>query len=66
MRTIASCVIGLVQQSALRVRLQILAYDGRLVGVDAVPRNEGLAVDAYKDQATPLACFVSSERLPAN
>jgi hypothetical protein len=50
-RTIPRGVVRLEARSALRVSVQIIPYDRRLVRVHVIPWNERLAVDACRRQA---------------
>ena len=51
MRTIPRSWIGLMSWFALQVSFQIVPYDSGVVGPYTIPRNEGLAMDAYNSQA---------------
>ena len=51
MRTIPRSWIGLMSWFALQVFFQIVPYDSGVVGPYTIPRNEGLAMDAYNSQA---------------
>lgn len=50
MRTIPSRAVGLMSRSAFRVSVQVFAHDCGVIGMDVIPRNEGLPMYTYEGQ----------------